>query len=63
MSVYIFSNGKVDGTKTVSENIADSGGLKVSWQAYLSWYNDTVGGDPPLRSKRLFFIAYSQNWY
>ena len=52
----------VRGHKTVAENIADFGGLKVSYQAYLSWYNDTVGGEPPLSSKRLFFIAYGQNW-
>lgn len=52
----------VSGSKTVSENIADFGGLKVAYRAYVSWYKNTYGGDPPMHSKQLFFIAYSQNW-
>jgi len=52
----------VKGHKTLSENIADFGGLAVAHTAYLSWYNQTVGGEPSLASRRLFFIAYGQNW-
>lgn len=52
----------VSGNKTVSENIADFGGLNVAYRAYLSWYRDMHGAEPPLQSQRLFFIAFSQNW-
>ena len=52
----------VEGGKTLGENIADSGGLKVAYKAYLAWYNDTVGGDAPALSKKLFFISFGQNW-
>jgi len=54
----------VSGSKTVSENIADWGGLKVAYLAYLSWYDTHGGGggDPPIHAKRLFFVSYAQNW-
>jgi hypothetical protein len=29
---------------------------------YVHRYKDTIRGEPPLQSKRAFFIAYGQNW-
>jgi len=58
----------VSGSQTVSENIADWGGLKVAYLGYLAWYRDTHGGgggdppDPPIHAQRLFFVSYAQNW-
>eukprot|EP00802_Teleaulax_amphioxeia_P005779 Tamp_05783.p1 GENE.Tamp_05783~~Tamp_05783.p1 ORF type:complete len:309 (+),score=60.60 Tamp_05783:1846-2772(+) len=53
---------RVRGTATMGENIADFGGLKVAYNAFLSWYNDTHGEAPPLVDRQLVFIAYGQNW-
>ena len=52
----------VKGRRTLAENIADFGGLQVAYSAYLLWYNTTVGGEAPASMKRLFFIAFGQNW-
>ena len=53
---------RVSGTATLGENIADFGGLKVAYRAYLAWYNATYGGAPTLEDRQLVFIAFGQNW-
>ncbi|CAH1165627.1 unnamed protein product [Phyllotreta striolata] len=60
-------NGKsIDGNQTLGENIADNGGLKAAYHAYL----DLMQGKPepeglpgiPLNHRQLFFVAFAQVW-
>jgi putative endopeptidase len=46
----------ISGEDTLGENIADFGGLKIAYKGYLSWYNDTHGGEAPLLSKQYYFF-------
>jgi predicted metalloendopeptidase len=54
----------LDGTLTLSENIADFGGLKAAYAGYKDWQAnkreapliDGLGND------QLFFLAYAQSW-
>eukprot|EP00802_Teleaulax_amphioxeia_P007277 Tamp_07283.p1 GENE.Tamp_07283~~Tamp_07283.p1 ORF type:complete len:799 (+),score=165.87 Tamp_07283:72-2399(+) len=46
----------VNGKLTLGEAIADSGGLKMSWQSFLAKEK------PDLFNKKLFFIAMGQTW-
>jgi predicted metalloendopeptidase len=58
--------GKVDGNLTVSENIADNGGLDVAFDAYHTW----MGRNPTLEKRgvtdeeaaKLFFVSFGQVW-
>ncbi|KAG5837000.1 hypothetical protein ANANG_G00234600, partial [Anguilla anguilla] len=59
-------NLKVNGRLTLGENIADMGGLKLSYYAYQKWVRDH-GPERPLPGlkythEQLFFIAFAQNW-
>ncbi|KAJ8256851.1 hypothetical protein COCON_G00190030 [Conger conger] len=59
-------NLKVNGRLTLGENIADMGGLKLSFYAYQKWVRDH-GPERPLPGlkythEQLFFIAFAQNW-
>ena len=55
----------VNGKLTLGENVADLGGLKLSWMAYLSHIAtldqkpQPVDGIPP---EQRFFISYGQGW-
>uniref|UniRef100_A0A672LQY9 Endothelin converting enzyme like 1 n=1 Tax=Sinocyclocheilus grahami TaxID=75366 RepID=A0A672LQY9_SINGR len=59
-------NQRVNGHLTLSENIADLGGLKLSYNAYQKWVREH-GPERPLPGlkythEQLFFIAFAQNW-
>ncbi|XP_005183444.4 neprilysin-4 [Musca domestica] len=53
-----------------AENIADGGGVRLAYEAYLSWYRKHAQDDerlalPDLSSythKQLFFVSYAQVW-
>uniref|UniRef100_A0A0K0FNH3 Phosphate-regulating neutral endopeptidase (inferred by orthology to a human protein) n=1 Tax=Strongyloides venezuelensis TaxID=75913 RepID=A0A0K0FNH3_STRVS len=58
----------VDGKKTLSENIADNGGLKIVHRAYMK-YLQSIGGEEPkvpgfedFTSEQLFFISVGRNF-
>ncbi|XP_061684229.1 endothelin-converting enzyme-like 1 [Syngnathoides biaculeatus] len=59
-------NQRVNGRLTLGENIADMGGLKLSYSAYQKWVREH-GPERPLPGlkythEQLFFIAFAQNW-
>uniref|UniRef100_A0A8C1QMN2 Endothelin converting enzyme-like 1 n=1 Tax=Cyprinus carpio TaxID=7962 RepID=A0A8C1QMN2_CYPCA len=59
-------NQRVNGRLTLGENIADLGGLKLSFYAYQKWVREH-GPERPLPGlkythEQLFFIAFAQNW-
>ncbi|KAK1162402.1 endothelin-converting enzyme-like 1 [Acipenser oxyrinchus oxyrinchus] len=59
-------NQRVNGKLTLGENIADMGGLKLSYYAYQKWIREH-GPEQPLPGlkythKQLLFIAFAQNW-
>ncbi|XP_067452863.1 endothelin-converting enzyme-like 1 [Thunnus thynnus] len=59
-------NQRVNGRLTLEENIADMGGLKLSYYAYQKWVREH-GPERPLPGLRytheqLLFIAFAQNW-
>ncbi|KAM6987625.1 endothelin-converting enzyme-like 1 isoform 2-T2 [Tautogolabrus adspersus] len=59
-------NQRVNGRLTLGENIADMGGLKLSYFAYQKWVREH-GPERPLPGLRytheqLLFIAFAQNW-
>ena len=56
---------KVDGNRTLGENICDSGGLAHSWTAYKNSKNRDGHREPRLpgvnyTEDQLFFITYGQ---
>ena len=54
---------QVNGNLTLGENIADNGGLKTGFQAYLSLMNTTAQPMLPALKytpEQLYFIAYGQ---
>ncbi|XP_050316058.1 endothelin-converting enzyme homolog [Anthonomus grandis grandis] len=63
---YEIENNRVNGNQTLGENIADNGGLKAAYHAYL----DVAKEEPEpkklpgldLSHKQLFFVAFAQVW-
>ncbi|XP_044260101.1 endothelin-converting enzyme homolog isoform X2 [Tribolium madens] len=63
---YTINGKNVNGNQTLGENIADNGGLKAAYHAYLALMKDkpepkTLPG-LPLNHKQLFFVAFAQVW-
>ncbi|XP_075148762.1 neprilysin-4-like [Haematobia irritans] len=71
-SGYIYSGRHLPELSSQSENIADNGGLRLAYDAYLKWYEDAVRSFETMEleilprlnytSKQLFFISYGQLW-
>ncbi|KXJ16296.1 membrane metallo-endopeptidase-like 1 [Exaiptasia diaphana] len=65
-SGYTFHRRNVNGRKSLSENIADNGGIKLALSAYRDWVQEN--GDEPvlpgtkLTNEQLFFVSFAQNW-
>ncbi|XP_066144511.1 endothelin-converting enzyme homolog isoform X2 [Euwallacea fornicatus] len=65
-SKYEIDGAKINGNQTLGENIADNGGLKAAYHAYLELMKDKP--EPkrlpglPLNHKQLFFVAFAQVW-
>ena len=55
-SKYAISGRHVNGNYTMGEDIADSGGIKFSYQAF------TLKKERTLEEKRMFFTAFAQTW-
>lgn len=64
-SAYALADGSpVNGALTLSENVADIGGLTI---AYSAWHRSLRGRMPPppingLTAEQRFFVAYAQSW-
>ena len=53
---------------TLGENIADNGGIAVSYQSYLKWANtnediNALPGLDMLNNKQMFFLSFAQVYY
>lgn len=69
---YIYNGRHLSEATSQSENIADNGGIRLAYAAYLNWYEQFLSSEldanqelmPHLNytSKQLFFIAYAQLW-
>ncbi len=56
---------KLDGALTSGENIADIGGVKLGYQALLTWakaHPEQRRTVPGFSDERLFFLGYAQGW-
>ncbi|XP_048585788.1 endothelin-converting enzyme homolog [Nematostella vectensis] len=56
----------VNGTKTLNENIADNGGIKLAYEAYMKWTkihgNEKILPGLALSPEQLFFVGFAQPW-
>ena len=53
---------QVDGAETLNENIADNGGLELSFESYKAAVDGFDYSLPGLESDEMFFLAYAQMW-
>ncbi|XP_021915643.1 endothelin-converting enzyme homolog isoform X4 [Zootermopsis nevadensis] len=65
-SNYEVNNKHLNGRQTLGENIADNGGLKAAYHAYLKWAS-THHEELPipglnLTHRQLFFLSFAQVW-
>ncbi|MGH1344267.1 MAG: M13 family metallopeptidase [Nannocystales bacterium] len=62
----VANGARLDGHRTLAENIADLGGMHASWSAYQTWlrrHPDQAGPHVDgLTDAQLFFLAYGQTW-
>ena len=61
----IMSLFQLNGSSTLRENIADNGGLKISFHAYQAWLNDHGLKDASLpglnmTQDQMFFLGFAQ---
>lgn len=60
-------NMQVDGINTQGENIADNGGIKQAYKAYIKWLSENPNADESLpglniTNKQMFFLNFAQVW-
>jgi putative endopeptidase len=57
-------NIKVKGDLTLGENIADQGGVQVSFAAMQKWYSkkDSSDANPRFTTAQQFFLGFAQSW-
>ncbi|KAM6979972.1 endothelin-converting enzyme 1 [Aplochiton taeniatus] len=65
-SNYSINKEHLNGKHTLGENIADNGGLKAAYKAYVSWIKKN-GEEPTLpalgmTNQQLFFVGFAQVW-
>jgi putative endopeptidase len=64
-SAFKFPEEKVNGVLTQGENIADLGGISVSFAAFQKWLDshpDYVPEASDFNEEQRFFLAYAQRW-
>ncbi|XP_060533581.1 endothelin-converting enzyme homolog isoform X2 [Cylas formicarius] len=65
-SQYSIDGKNINGNRTLGENIADNGGLKAAYHAYLDLMRDKPEPQRlpglPLSHRQLFFVAFAQVW-
>ena len=63
---YTSQGKQIDGVKTLAENIADNGGLKLAFKAYKDWLKHHPAEQKlpsfDLTPEQLFFVAFAQVW-
>nr|CAD7574544.1 unnamed protein product [Timema californicum] len=65
-SEFEINNKHLNGKQTLGENIADNGGLKAAFHAYLKWASINNEESPlpglNLTHRQLFFLSFAQVW-